>query len=130
MLTKFIVPFATRKEPEEMPISLRAFRNKYVWQEKVNTVLEINLEGIMEVFSLFAEEVGFTLDSAEKVLKGIGSLVSQRMIKMQFDLAQMTVIDESVNADEYADMEFVEFLEFLVRIAYHQYLGDGNRSIG
>ena len=30
----------------------------------------------------------------------------------------MTVIDESVNADEYADMEFVEFLEFLVRIAF------------
>ena len=42
----------------------------------------------------------------------------------------MTVIDESVNADEYADMEFVEFLEFLVRIAYHQYLGDENGSIG
>jgi len=31
----------------------------------------------------------------------------------------MTVIDESVNADEYDDMEFAEFLEFLVRIAYH-----------
>ena len=31
----------------------------------------------------------------------------------------MTVIDESMNADEYEDMEFVEFLEFIVRIAYH-----------
>ncbi len=40
---------------------------------------------------------------------------------MLFDLSQMTVIDESVNADEYDDMEFVEWLEFLVRIAYHQY---------
>ena len=36
----------------------------------------------------------------------------------------MTVIDESVNADEYSDMEFVEFLEFLVRIAYHHYEDD------
>ena len=36
----------------------------------------------------------------------------------------MTVIDESVNADEYDDMEFVEFLEFLVRIAYHQHMDD------
>ena len=101
-----------------MPISLRAFRNRYVWHEKVNTILEMNLEGVMEVFSMYAEEIGFTLTSAEKVLKGIGCLVSQRMVKMQFDLAQMTVIDESVNADEYADMEFVEFLEFLVRIAF------------
>jgi len=57
--------------------------------------------------------------SAEKVLKGIGCLLPQRMVKIQFDLAQMTVIDESVNADEYDDMEFVEFLEFLVRIAFH-----------
>ena len=32
----------------------------------------------------------------------------------------MTVIDESVNADEYDDMEFVEFLEFVVRIAFHE----------
>ena len=47
---------------------------------------------------------------------------------MLFDLSQMTVIDESVNAAEYDDMELVEFLEFLVRVAYHQYLG-GDRSI-
>lgn len=70
-----------------MPISLRAFRNRYVWHEKVNTILEMNLEGVMEVFSMYAEEIGFTLTSAEKVLKGIGCLVSQRMVKMQFDLA-------------------------------------------
>ena len=30
----------------------------------------------------------------------------------------MTVIDEEQGSNEYADMEFVEFLEFLVRIAY------------
>ena len=41
----------------------------------------------------------------------------------------MTVIDESENSDEYADMEFVEFLEFLVRIAYQQYLIDENKHI-
>ena len=40
----------------------------------------------------------------------------------------MTVIDESVNAEEYDDMELVEFLEFLVRVAYHQCIGD-SRSI-
>ena len=40
----------------------------------------------------------------------------------------MTVIDESVNSAEYSDMEFVEFLEFLVRLAYHIDL-DENKSI-
>ena len=28
------------------------------------------------------------------------------------------------SADEYSDMEFVEFLEFLVRISFQQYLGE------
>ena len=82
----------------------------------------------MEVFEKFQEDVGFTMNSAERVLKGIGSLLPPRMQAMLFDLSQMTVIDESVNAEEYDDMELVEFLEFLVRVAYHSYMGDG-RSI-
>ncbi len=73
----------------------------------------------MEIFTKYSEASGFVVESAYQVLKGIGCLISQRQIKMLFDLSQMTVIDESVNADEYDDMEFVEFLEFLVRIAYH-----------
>lgn len=36
----------------------------------------------------------------------------------------MTVIDESTSSDEYSDMEFVEFLEFLVRIAFLKYKED------
>jgi hypothetical protein len=30
----------------------------------------------------------------------------------------MTVLDEHLSGDEYSDMEFEEFLEFLVRVAY------------
>ena len=107
-----------------MPISLNAFRDRYVWIEKINTLFELNLEGIMEVFSKYAEDEGFVIDSALKLLKGIGCLLSTRVVRMQFDLAQMTVIDESVNSQEYSDMEFVEFLEFLVRLAFHIYLGE------
>lgn len=40
----------------------------------------------------------------------------------------MTVIDESVNSAEYEDMEFVEFLEFLVRLAFNIYITE-DRSI-
>ena len=109
-----------------MPIALTAFRDKYVWQERNNTLFELNLEGIMEVFCnplYYIKNVGFTIESAQKLLKAMGCLVPSRMIHMQFDLAQMTVIDESVNAAEYDDMEFVEFLEFIIRIAFHQHLG-------
>ena len=37
----------------------------------------------------------------------------------------MTVIDEEHGSAEYSDMEFVEFLEFLVRIAYVYTQKDG-----
>jgi len=47
-----------------------------------------------------------------------------RTIKKVFDLSQMTVIDEQVSSAEYSDMELVEFLEFLVRMAFHVYLDD------
>lgn len=97
---------------------MNAFKDRFVWIDNVNSILQFNLEGIMDVFAKFAEDIGFTIKSAEKVLKGIGCLVPARMVAMQFDLAQMTVIDESINAEEYSDMEFVEFLEFLVRIAF------------
>lgn len=64
-----------------MPVSLDAFREKYVWVEKVNTIMELNLEGIMTVFSKFAEpDIGFTIKSAEKVLKGAGCMLAPRMI--------------------------------------------------
>ena len=72
---RFIVPFLTDKEPDQLPTSLNAFRDRYVWVEKVNSVIEINLEGIMDVFSKFCEEIGFTLNSAMKVLKGMGCLI-------------------------------------------------------
>ena len=72
------------------------------------------------MFDKYSEpnDKGFTNKSAFKVLRGIGTTVKDKIIQQQFDLAQMTVIDEMHGSDEYADMEFVELLEFLVRYAY------------
>ena len=49
----YFVPFLTNKEPESLPVSLDAFRNRFVWKENTNSLLEHNLEGIMDVFSRF-----------------------------------------------------------------------------
>lgn len=40
----------------------------------------------------------------------------------------MTVIDEENASAEYDDMELVEFLEFLVRIAFHKNMDDSPMS--
>ena len=74
----------------------------------------------MVAFDKYSEpnDKGFTNKSAFRILRGIGTTVKDKIIQQQFDLAQMTVIDEMHGSDEYADMEFVELLEFLVRYAY------------
>ena len=66
-----------------MPIALTAFRDKYVWQESNNTLLDLNLEGIMDVFCnplYYIKNIGFTIDSAHKLLKAMGCLLPPRMI--------------------------------------------------
>lgn len=119
MFSQFIIPSLENKQLDTMPFSLNAFRDSYCWVEEVNQILELNLEGIMEIFTKFMDETGFAFNAAEKLFKVMGSLISTRVLKILFDLSQMTVIDETTNAAEYEDMELVEFLEFLVRVAFH-----------
>lgn len=51
LFSAFIVPSLENKNEESMPISLNAFRDRFCWVEKVNAILELNLEGIMELFT-------------------------------------------------------------------------------
>ena len=76
MFTRHIRPFLKEKDDESMPISLNAFRDRFVWVESVSILLELNLEGIMEVFIKYCGDGGFVIDSAYKVLKGVGCLLS------------------------------------------------------
>ena len=57
----------------------------------------MNMEGIMVVFDKYGEKTkgeGFTNESAFEMLKDIKTTVKDKIIQQQFDLAQMTVIDE------------------------------------
>jgi len=81
----YIIPSLTNRDEES---SLNAFRDRYCWTEHVNCILEVNLEGIMEIFTMFmGSDDGFTIDCAIKFLKGIGSVLSLRTINMLFDLS-------------------------------------------
>ena len=78
MLTHLIIPYLNNKDEKTIGATLNSFRDDYVWVTKVNTILELNLEGIMDIFTKYSEEIGFTIESAFKVLKGIGCLLSHR----------------------------------------------------
>jgi hypothetical protein len=49
--------------------------------------------------------------------------LDEAQVKSSFNLAQMIVLNENSGTDEYLDMELMEFLEFIVRIAYVAALG-------
>ena len=80
-LFEYIVLFLSEKEDDTMPTSLNAFRVEYVWRERINTLLEHNLEGIMEVLFKFMEDSSFVVTSAEKLFKGIGCLLPLQVVK-------------------------------------------------
>lgn len=67
---------------------------------------------------MVSESSGFNFKSAMRVLSESGIDLDEKVAKHQYDLAQMTVFDEMLGGDEYADMEFEEFLEFLVRVSF------------
>ena len=59
-----IRPYLNNKTDANMSISLNSFRDNYVWDTKVNNILECNLEGIMEIFTKYSEADGFVAESA------------------------------------------------------------------
>ena len=74
----------------------------------------------MEIYNkyMISNTLGFNINSAYNVLRDAAVNLDPRVIKHQFDLAQMTVLDETMRGSEYADMELVEFFEFLARVSY------------
>ena len=74
----------------------------------------------MEIYNkyMISDTAGFNDNSATNVLRDAVVTLDPVVTKQMFDLSQMTVFDETLGGGEYADMELVEFFEFLVRIAY------------
>lgn len=115
--TEFFTPYVYKNQKVED--SLTMFRKELVWTNEVNMVFHMNTEGLIRVFNEYMHPLhGFDFRVATKVLQDCGYKLDVKLIKQSFDLAQMTVFDELTGAGEYSDMEFEEFLEFLVRIAY------------
>jgi hypothetical protein len=93
-------------------------------------MIDANQESIIVLYYEYtaSEQMGFNIESAQKVLKDSGIEIDGRETKIQFDLAQMAVLDEHLGAAEYSEMELVEFYEYLVRISYVAPNEDGSVS--
>ena len=51
-------------------------------------------------------------------------LLSENSIQLAYSRSKMTVVDEMTGGEKYMRMVFVEFLEFVARVAYLAYFED------
>ena len=80
------------------------------------------------MFREYDTNEGFTLEKADKLInenhqkagpKGTPELIDQASLKKIFHYSQMVVIDEDRQFKKYKILFYVEFLEFICRVALH-----------
>lgn len=72
----------------------------------------------MTLFNKYRQEEGMTQKNANKLFEDAKLKINPDEIQHLFNLSQMTVLDELNNTNEYLEMDFVEYLELVVRIAF------------
>lgn len=106
-------------QAEPLLEKLSAFRYKHVWTPEINLLFTKNTDVLLFAYSVHQDpQFGFTFDSAEKVIKKGGVEFDRLKHRHMFNLAKMTVFDETEELKSYQSMHFEEFLGFLIRLAH------------
>ena len=72
----------------------------------------------MTVFSKYRTANGLSQKGAIKLSEDAKMKLSHEAVRCMFNLSQMTVLDEINLSNEYLVMDFVEYLELIVRLAF------------
>ena len=101
----------------------QGFRDKHLWCMDVNDVYEANLETLKKIYEqmkifkgnkhvIFADINNFFCSESE-------IQVNDKDVVKAFGMSKMTVVDETDDGEKkYDRLYFVEFLEFLGRVAF------------
>jgi hypothetical protein len=100
-----------------------------VWTDFANDVFFNNLQSLMALFTKYrakqntndtlGSNSGLTRETVVKITEDAKmKTLNPVETKVMFNLSQMTVLDELNDLGEYLQMDFVEFLELIVRLAY------------
>ena len=73
----------------------------------------------------------FLFDDAKNLcLKHCELGINEREVILCFGMSKMTVYNEVTQCENYFKMQFVEFIEFIGRLAYTKYKGSTDLSFG
>ncbi|CDW81533.1 UNKNOWN [Stylonychia lemnae] len=107
----------------------QSFRDKYLWVRDVNLVFDQNMIGLQKLYSKYFsyKQKFMTFANAQDLMAKEIKLqtATLRDIVMCYGLCKMTVTNEMRYKDinPYIKLNFVEFLEYIGRIAHEEYKG-------
>lgn len=111
--------------PYAQPQPWQEFRDSYLWTIEVNDVLHCNLDGIRKVYNHYFEPRKKWMsmqDALALVMRDSGVNLIEKESIFCYGMCKMTVPQESEETTaKYKRLAFVEFLEFIGRVAEMKY---------
>mmetsp|Transcript_3421 Transcript_3421/g.4525 ORF Transcript_3421/g.4525 Transcript_3421/m.4525 type:complete len:361 (-) Transcript_3421:254-1336(-) len=110
--------------PYFVPEPWQEFRNKQLWTMDVNDIFEANLTNLKQIYGNYKTPTkGYMelVDIIQMCTADTAIAMSEKDIAFCYGYSHMTVINEDRQWKKYLSMEFVEFLEFLGRLAHARF---------
>lgn len=101
-----------------------AFRTNQLWDDHIDRLYQANLHHLQRIYGyLFPKHEN--LDGLRNCIEVVTRLsrlnLYQSSVRLCYALSKMTVVDEPTDRKEYNRLQFVEFLEFIARLAALKY---------
>ena len=108
-------------------VSYKQWREEELWTQPINELLNLNIVLLKRVYNTLAmknRDKKLTMNDIMKtfvVTDDEQLRVSERQCRMAYGLAHMPVIAEEHDTDKYEKIIFVEFLDFICRLALFKF---------
>jgi len=106
----FLHALDTRKTYEQ-------FRKQKVHTYEIDALLKLNLDALESIYKKKRALFGVRVEATKEILAVAGIQITDRDLLWMFSHSKMLIIDEEKDSKKYLVLSFVEFLEFLVRMA-------------
>ena len=110
--------------PNFHPEPWQEWRDKELWTMDVNDIFESNLDNLKRIYDRYrtpTKQLMDHLDCVDLCTRDAQLSITEKDILFCFGYCHMTVLNEEKQWKTYHSLQFVEFLEFLGRIAHFRF---------
>lgn len=113
----------TKLKNEYEPRPWQQFRDEKLWKADINKLFKLNLPVLKKAYAMLFGKFGISglKETIDLFCKGQNFSMPEKELRYCFGMSKMTIMNEEENGDDYLQLKFVEFLEFLARVADSKY---------